>query len=273
MSVINETVEFVNYNYYSKPMELVNLNAVQLPFPLSLRKVLYQKYPANQANSASERHYEFHIRLSHGLPHALAAMELFDAIHRQYQTHVLGYLEAMEAIARRFNISLEHFQELIQIAILFHDSARKGDGVDLWDEQSGDACEDYLKTVYRRKNLVDGELIAIITDAIRFKDNALEFMSRHLTHHPKIDLIRQLVNMADNLEVLRTRNVFKPKFMAIAAYVSPEVMATQIIPELVVPHRQKIIEQGRLSKAGKIEYHEGEWTVDISLNLVIMMSG
>ncbi|MDP3269040.1 MAG: hypothetical protein Q8M40_08325 [Legionella sp.] len=166
----------------------------------------------------------------------------------------------MNVFVTKFGIKREELIQLIKIAALFHDAARQGDGMDLWDPASGLACKNYLMRVCG----VSEELALLIADTIVFKDDKDNFIKKYQLIDHSIDFLRQLVNMADTLEVIRTRDVFKPEFMPIAAYITPKEMVKVIIPDLVVPHRKHVIDQGRLSKKGAIFYESLGYKYDDS---------
>ncbi|KTC75306.1 hypothetical protein Lbir_0451 [Legionella birminghamensis] len=256
MSNIKKAVNYANFHYYSHPMRVVNLNKLQIPFSLlPLTKIRFKR--EGWAIQDKAENYEFDIRLSHGLPHALAAMEAIPAIDKAYSTHVFSYDSAIADFCKAFEITKEQFLEMVEIATLFHDTGRLGDGVDLWDKQSGDNCEHYFNSVYWADFQVKPsserikKLARIFGDAVRYKDNQARFMGEYGLAY---DYIRQLINMADSLEVMRTRDKFHPARLPIARRVEPQVMVEHIIPELVIPHRQKIIDEGRLSLKGQVEY-------------------
>lgn len=241
MSTLIEAVQYANYHYYSKPMTKLNLGVAQVPFPFKLLSL------------HSEDGHEFRVRCSHGILHALAVMELIEKIDSVYHSQrVPGYDDTLHAVQTTFALTDKNkLIELLKVAALFHDAAREGDGVDVWDLQSAIACKKYLIEKY---NVVP-ELAELLSDAIAFKDDSKEFKRKHTQRFgDNIDFIRQLINMADTLEVIRVRHIFKPEYLPIAAYVSPEEMVQKIIPELVVPHRDKVIAEGRLSRAGRIQY-------------------
>ena len=237
---LKQAVEYANYFYYSKPMTVVNVKKVKLPIIPPLKKL------------TTEEGYSFPIRSSHGLLHALSAMELVEKIDATYEKYIPEYKEALEAIGIRYRIDKDEFLELIQAAVLFHDSARQGDGSDLWDAESAEACKQFLIDEWQ----VNEELAKFISDTIRYKDDPEKFIARHRFHR-SVDVARQLVNMADALEVIRTRDVFKVEKLPIAQHhdITSKIMVEDIIPNLVEPHRQLIIEQGRLAKGGRIEYN------------------
>lgn len=243
------TARFVNYRYYSQPMTKVNYKTVSIPFIHPLKEI-------------TDGEYTFRIRSSHGFLHAITAMELLPKIDELY-TNLVGdtYTQSMDAIATHFKISKEELVDLLSIAVLFHDSAREGDGMDLWDPQSADACKKYLIKCFACPD----DLAEFISSTIRWKDEPDLFKETFKTFD-NADFARQLVNMCDTLEVLRTRDVFKPEFMPIAKHVSSEVMVFTIIPGLVVPHRKLISEQGRLAKKATIEYNkDGHHYVDTNI--------
>lgn len=244
----NELIEQINYYYYLKPMVVINVRHLQIPLP----------HPLTELTAANQK-YLFRIRATHGLLHVFSAMELINKIEEVYLKYVDGYSAALDEIAGMFSISQDGLLDLVRIAVLFHDSARKGDGMDLWDPQSADNCSNYLAQMRLRADLIE-----LIADTIRYKDEPAEFLRKHQKIHLKVDFLRQLVNMADTLEVIRTRDVFDPHYLPIAHLVNEKIMVQQIIPKLVVPHRQLIIEQGRLAKKGMIDYQGDEYQFDDS---------
>lgn len=242
MPQLIDAVQYANYHYYSLPMTKLNLRVVQVPFPFK---------PLNL--HTADKEHEFHLRRSHGLLHALAVMELIDKIDETYLAHsVPGYQGALELLRRRFKIKdKKQLMEYIKVAALFHDCAREGDGIDVWDAKSAANCMHYLTKEYK----LDPELAQLLADAIEFKDNRKAFKDKYNdVWGDNIDFVRQLLNMADTLEVIRTRHTFKPEYLPINSYVKPEVMVAKIIPDLVIPHRKRVIAEGRLSRAGTIEY-------------------
>ncbi len=244
----NELIEGINYYFYSRPMSVVNFKRLQIPLPQPLRKLI-----------SEDKQYIFHIRSSHGLLHVLAAAELVGQIDEIYIQYVEGYTAALDEIAQIFRISQDYLLDLVRIAVLLHDSGREGDGIDLWDAKSADNCRNYLIQMNIR-----ADLAALIADTIRHKDDPKEFQRKYQHIHPKIDFLRHLVNMADTLEVIRTRDIFKPEYMPVANLINEKIMVQQVIPRLVVPHRQLIIEQGRLAKNGEIEFDGNRYQFDDS---------
>ncbi len=246
---LNDAVEYANYNYYLTPLKVTNIGKLQLPFTVP--------FGHNLVKLETLERDQYLIRCSHGLLHAVSAMELIDTISETYSEHVEGYDDALNRMAVAFSISNKKLIDLIKIAALFHDSARLGDGEDLWDPQSAAACKTYLKS---EQCHVPDDLASFIADTIAFKDNKDKFVEKWRwvgleTGGPIIcDFARQLLNMADCLEVMRCRTVFDVKYLPIAEHLDADVIKNKIIPNLVVNHRQKISEEGRLSKKGLIQF-------------------
>ncbi|MCH9755746.1 MAG: hypothetical protein K0U37_00965 [Gammaproteobacteria bacterium] len=156
-------------------------------------------------------------RLIHGIMHALGCMDLISKIDTLYKEHVPDYTENMLRIAQAFQLSYEDLIKLIEITALFHDSGRQADGPDKWDAESSDNLFNFLI-----QHKVNPKLAGILRLAIVQKDNPTEYISQatQITNEvddPEIgqyiDYIRQLINMADTLEVTRVRRVFDCNYL------------------------------------------------------------
>lgn len=256
MPDLKSAIRYVNYHYYSKSLTVLSWQKWQMSFPLSLWKI----------RSADQ--HEFHIRLSHGILHVLSAMELIDEIHPIYERYALGYKdtpsykEALESIGEALNLSKKDLLDYIKIVTLFDGCARQGDGVDLWQQQSADSCEKYLKD----KCQLHPKIAELFSDLIRFKDEPKTFQEKYKTLPAHVDFLRQLVSMADMLEALRNNDKFFPGKLPIYRLkeVKEETLMESLIPGLVKTHRQKIIEQGRLEKEGRIHFKGNQKSFDDS---------
>ncbi|MCA0403133.1 MAG: SidE phosphodiesterase domain-containing protein [Proteobacteria bacterium] len=243
---LKRAVQDAYYQFYSKPYTVINIKA--LPIPIA-PELIYLKSQAGN---------EYYIRSSHGLLHVTGAMELIDNIDELYQRY-LGerYKAVITAITEKFNIKREELLKLVKIAALLHDAGRKGDGQDLWDEKSANLCLNYLK---KQLGVENEELADFIADLIRFKDidddKPNPFKAKYHKISEDIDIFRELVNMADTMEVMRTRDTFDPKYMPIYKYghVNDNTMREEIIPNFIVPYRRQIVAEGRLSKKGRIKF-------------------
>ena len=139
-------------------------------------------------------------RMLHGIGHALSVMELIPEVLEIYPHDPFsGQLESIFG-------PKEKFIELVQILALFHDSARRGDGVDKWDRQSSQNAMCFLR---QHQPDMDGDLVKLLGLAAEHKDNAEAFKRsiprQYKQHAQDLDLIRQLVKTADQLEIMRCR--------------------------------------------------------------------
>jgi ankyrin repeat protein len=107
-------------------------------------------------------------RLTHGAMHACrvaAWVKVFVQIYRYY--------EDFDALCLNDEDIL-----LIQIAALFHDSARQSDGVDVWDSQSAELCYRYLI-----EHGIDEERACFFSNAACHKDVAgIKTIAHRLIH-------------------------------------------------------------------------------------------
>lgn len=154
-------------------------------------------------------------RVDHGIMHGRACMELIPKVHNLYKKYVANYDESFTSIATALEIDTDILIKLIQIAALFHDSARQNDGEDKWDSESADNCYDYLVSTAVG---CSRDVALLISNSIRFKDHPQQFID----NIPKVfkdqetsgfKYIQQLVNMADTIEVIRDRNMFDCNYL------------------------------------------------------------
>ena len=99
---------------------------------------------------------------------------------------------------------------------MFHDVARKDEGVDLWDHDSASVCFDFFQTNIPS---LPENIARMIANTIAYKDNKEGFQTAALAHvltpeYARIaDYLRQLVHDADCLDVMRVRERFEMRFL------------------------------------------------------------
>ncbi len=94
-------------------------------------------------------------RLHHGIQHVTRAAIYAPILANLYRRY--GDLEALQLTNDDIH--------LIQISLLFHDSAREGDGEDKWDRESAALLGDYLKNLK-----VQEKKAALLVEAVANKD-------------------------------------------------------------------------------------------------------
>jgi hypothetical protein len=196
---------------------------------------------------------EHTISCVHGIQHAKAVADLIEVADREYRKYCDTYALAFAKIAAEFNIQNKlELLNLVKIAALFHDCGRLADGVDFWDEDSANHCLTYLQN-----QGIELTLATLIANTIRYKDLPKEFMS----HNPvsdaiklHSDFIRQLLNMGDTIEVMRTREIFGMRYLSIIPFLNNHQEV--FINEVLKPHYQRLRIEKRASYTTKFElYH------------------
>jgi hypothetical protein len=127
-------------------------------------------------------------RTSHGIQHVARAALYVPALVNLYRHY--GDAEAKTLTAADL--------QLIQIAVLFHDSARMADGVDKWDAESGQLFYHYLTQVLQ----VDEDTALKLSDAVANKDRK-----------PPRNIFQKIIHDADCLDVLRARPHFDGTYL------------------------------------------------------------
>jgi hypothetical protein len=197
----------------------------------------------------------FQHREPHGMLHALGCMDLIRPIDTLYQKHVPDYNVAMQAIADEFSLTRDVLLVLVEIAALFHDSARRGEKDDHRDK-SGDNLEVFLRTLKLTNPQQVPVLATLLANTIRFKDNKVGFESAHspmttVTSQQK-EYLRHLVNTADTLEMIRVQNCFKFQTLPIFSLGASQIIDVQrraIADDVEILLKQatrRIAQEGRL---------------------------
>lgn len=240
---LKEAVEYVNYFYYSKEMTANKFMGIKRSSSLTFIR-------GDEPNDAAVP-----LRVNHGILHAMAAMESISNIHDSYEKNYANYVYNLEHIALYFHINSETLLEYVQLAALFSNTGKQSDA-GIWDEASAENCKKYMI----EKLGVEENLATYISDTIRYKNNLDLFLEKHKDIsiarnflHNEIDIVHQLVNTANMLEEMCHQNIVEPSVLPIAQHVRSVTMQVEVIPNLIVPHRQRIIDEGRNRCEARIE--------------------
>ena len=154
-------------------------------------------------------------RQVHGAMHASRATVWTLFMHQVLQKLVPDYVNnALDTIAKHIGTDEASIIRLILLTIFCHDSARKGEGPDLWDKESGDNCHRLLMEYG-----LDNQAAAIFSQTITFKDNPAAYakLLKELgiadQDIPAFEYIRTIVNLGDNLDIVRTTARFSVAFV------------------------------------------------------------
>ncbi len=146
-------------------------------------------------------------RLYHGIQHAARAAIYVAVLANLYRCY--GNQEAL-------NLSNDEIQ-LIQLAVIFHDSARKSDGIDEWDKDSALNFYNYLVNELKFENV---NLATKLAEAIANKDITPDKCYLNLVHgkwvtnpYKEKNIYEKLIHDADCLDVQRVRKFFDGRYL------------------------------------------------------------
>jgi len=192
-------------------------------------------------------------RQIHGIQHVTRAainIPIFANLYRLY-----GYNEAL-------TLNDEDIK-LLQIAALFHDSARENEDVDYWDQDSGLFFYQYAINILH----VDAKKGKLLAEAIANKDadesNYFELVDgltwvKRVTKLPK-NIHQKLIHDADCLEIIRARDHFDANHLDFYKDIAKSnEEAFEIMAKLITEARSLIAFQGdnrtRIDISIKLKY-------------------
>jgi hypothetical protein len=189
-------------------------------------------------------------RIYHGIEHVSRAAVYAKVFANLYRKH--GDLEAE-------NLSEEDLK-LIQIALIFHDSAREDENVDHWDHESAIFLYYYLTRVLG----VDLKKAKFVAEATANKDPSPEkgyftlfehedgeiswqFTRNEENSFPEKNIFQKIIHDCDCLDIIRARNQFDARYLdfykEIASKPGNEI-ALEEMAELITEARSLIYTQG-----------------------------
>ncbi|HAU1295208.1 TPA: lpg2239 family Dot/Icm T4SS effector [Legionella pneumophila] len=200
-------------------------------------------------HSYPDSHQESTIaRFHHGIQHVTRAANYAPVFANLYRRH--GNEEAQNLTATDI--------KLIQIALLFHDSAREGDDEDLWDHESAIFLYYYLTRVLH----IDAETAKFVAEATANKDPSPEngyfqliedeygqlfwqFAKYEEGHFPAKNIYQKIIHDCDCLDIIRARNQYDATYLDFYKEIaSKNNLALEEMAELVIEARGLIYSQG-----------------------------
>jgi hypothetical protein len=127
-------------------------------------------------------------RVYHGIQHVSRVAIYIPIFANLYQRY--GDSEAL-------NLTADDLK-LLQIAALFHDSARQGDGEDLWYKESSELFQDCALNQLK----LSEEKVAAYANAIANKDSSSQK-----------NILQKLIHDADCIDIIRARAVFQAEYL------------------------------------------------------------
>lgn len=154
-------------------------------------------------------------RYIHGSMHASRATVWALIMHQLLLKIAPTYTnQSLNALSEKLNMDKYQVLLLILITIASHDAARQDEGWDLWESQSADIANQIIINLG-----FDIKTTLFFSKAIEFKDTRekyLQFLKdQGITEHDlnNFDYIRKLVNLGDNLDLIRCVGRFEVKYI------------------------------------------------------------
>ncbi|MDX1838346.1 hypothetical protein DIZ81_10850 [Legionella taurinensis] len=199
----------------------------------------------------------------------------------QHVTRAANYARVFANLYRKYgDEEAQHLTEndikLIQIALLFHDSAREGDNEDLWDHESAILLYYYLTRVLH----VDRQTAKQVAEATANKDPSPEkgyfelnededgqlswqFSQFEEGLFPPKTIYQKIIHDCDCLDIIRARNQYDANYLDFYKEIaSQNELALEEMAELIIEARGLIHHQGdsyiTKDEASKLEYENEE---------------
>lgn len=179
----------------------------------NIAQQLLEKYYLQPFDGSKKTHLKdgFIERSIHGATHAGRAAFWLLVMHNFLLTLAPDSInEFMIKIARQLNIESEQLLLLLLIVMLCHDAGRKGEGWDIWEQGSAEITYHVLLELG-----LDERGAALLSLLVKCKDKPLEFTNQLAQSNisPQdynvFDYLRSLINLGDNLDLMRCVGDFK----------------------------------------------------------------
>lgn len=209
-----EKISHQNINVEEQKSEAITLNKNNFTNKI---QAIFEKYYLQPMNDSSKIHLKDGCieRSIHGATHAARATLWSLMMNNLLREITPDYVNSsLEKIAKYLNTDIEHIQLILAVTVACHDVARKGEGKDYWEARSGDIAGEILKEI----GLNDDQAV-LFAKAITFKYKREEYISELQKlniaekNYNAFDYIRKLVNLGDNLDLIRCVNPFKSKYI------------------------------------------------------------
>ena len=186
-------------NFYAYAQELIDQTYLQ-PFDGSFKD--------NLKEGGLERG-------SHGALHASRVSAYVKVLHSLITEMFPNYAKhSLAIISKDLKLSAKEIINFTSFAGLCHDSARKGEGKDFWDNQSGRKCINFLK-----KKGIPKKSAEVFGFAAAYKDHpnqyadCLKKLGISKNNIAAFDYLRKLIQLSDCFDIMRLREEFQLKYV------------------------------------------------------------
>jgi len=189
---------------------MINLNKDNFPhtFQAMLEKYYLQPMDGSEKTNLKDGSIE---RTIHGAEHASRATLWALLMNNHLQKIAPIYTSsALEKIAVHCGASVEEVLLLMLMTMGCHDAARKGEGRDVWEAQSALVVLEVLKDLGLKE-----EHAKLFSAAVEFKDDSRAYENQlfilGVRSVSEFDYIRKIINLGDNLDIMRCVSHFNFK--------------------------------------------------------------
>jgi len=155
-------------------------------------------------------------RSVHGAQHASRAAIWALMIHQFLSKIAPEYVNScIQKISQFTSLTPEEILLHLLITVAGHDMGREGEGRDIWEAESATLMLSFLTKKLELKN----EIAQLFSAAIQHKDDRESYFQCLLklgipqTDHADFDFIRLLLNLGDNLDLMRCVGTFKLEYI------------------------------------------------------------
>lgn len=165
--------------------------------------------PAKNKQNLQDGYLE---RPIHGAMHVGRVQFWVHILNEKIKKMLPAYTTAVfHTLQEQLGLSEKQIITLVRYAALFHDSARKHEAADKWDQESADNYYEFLKD-----QGLSSDIAEIFAKATAYKDNTKNytaFLNAKGINDPDVisgfQYIRKLIHLADLLDIMRCVAIFK----------------------------------------------------------------
>jgi len=185
-------------------------------FYIKTQEIIEQYYLAPMDRSKKSNLRNGHIeRTVHGAMHACRVTLWALVMHQFLQKIASNYVHAsLDKIAAHVHSNANTVLLLILITATCHDSARRGEGGDVWEAESADNTRHFLISLGLEETHA-----RLFANAIQWKDNIAQYNKELIKFGiaaqdcNAFDYIRKLINLGDTLDIMRCMQPFDTKYV------------------------------------------------------------
>lgn len=191
---------------------MLNSHNFVIKFQEMLEKYYLQPLDGSFKKNLKDGHIE---RETHGAQHASRTALWVLLMHGVLKILIPKYVNtSFQKIAKHVALNEEQILLFILITMGAHDSAREGEGRDVWETKSFLYALNILEELGLGKQ--EARLFAV---AIQFKDKPDEYLDElrklgikedDINH---FDYIRKIINIGDTIDIMRIAGIFNPSYL------------------------------------------------------------